>query len=407
MTPKPEISPVTLKKSETATVVQSEASDVLVKTTMVPDVEVNTIGMESKEIEEGVRTATFDTTDKNMEINDGIEESKNEFTEPEDTSPVEVSQIPTTAVEIGSKSSEETQAPVENAILDAENEPSATPISTSTENVEITTSELMIDDSLTSDKTFEGESAIAGTDSGKEISGSVSSNGVEVKAQPTEKHGEIHAAIESIHQSAAVNEESTSATTEESNIWHKSTTETRVSDDALQPGSEPKMEFDGAKSVGADSTENKSEEAFTTPLAGTVEKNENEVEQLGSSTVMSSSINAEIVEFNEDLEAIDDGSSTKAKSSERQGAFEDHIEAESSGGSTEAKSSNLERPDETSSNLSTLTSSEQNKKNNALASNDTAEVFYTFLKGALFLLPYNCDRLTIIDVAFGDIIPLF
>ncbi|EFO25324.2 hypothetical protein LOAG_03162 [Loa loa] len=399
ITPQPETSLVTQKKhsSETTTVVQTEESDGLVKTTLMHDVELKMAEMEPEEIEEkekDVGITAFDVINKDIEMSTVVEESKDKFIQAEDTNSVETTQALITFI-----GNEQTQASIENIIFgpDVETETFTKVISTSTEDIEITTSESAIG-LLTSDSTFESHSATLKTES------VLSTNHVTgVGAQTTFEHGSIGAAgskiqaLESVHQSSPKSEEFTSATTEESSAWQKVTSEARASDDTLQREHEAEIGYDTTELTRADGTGSKVGEAMTTPTIGTIEKGESEVEEFSSSVIMLSSTGVGIDEFS----VKPNVSSIKAKLSKgteatrifseiKQATSEGHTEAIYTGGSTEAKSSYPEEQDEAtaSSDLSTASYksisaiSKQKKKTDGLPSRDVTEA-HIYLQGCI------------------------
>ncbi|VBB25467.1 unnamed protein product [Acanthocheilonema viteae] len=361
ITTQPKTSLITSKKHLSETT--AKTNEQLMKITLVPDVKLNTAEMESKEIEKDVGTTTFIATNGNMEISDGVKASKDEA---EDTVPVEATQTtPETFVETGSRSSEQTGAFTENVIVasDAEIDASATAISAITGNTKITTTSKSMIGSSISDMAFESNSR---TESGMEISGSMSSNGPVVKdeTEPTRESEIIHATVPKIlfaHESNIDNEEL--------NSLHKSTAEAN----ALPSGSESKMEFDRAEPEAVSSTHG---ETITTSVTGTVEEEENKAEQ--SSTIISSSTNAGIT----DSEAIDDRNRMEAKTSKKQDVFEDQANAVHISGITTATLSNSEGQSAASNN-STATFPKQKSKNNLLSSKNVNEESEAYLRGCI------------------------
>ncbi|CAG9537653.1 unnamed protein product [Cercopithifilaria johnstoni] len=113
ITLQPETSLITSKKPSsemTAVNHQTEANEELIKTTLVPDVELNTVKTESEEIEKNVATTAFDVTNGNMEISAGVKKTEDEA----DTSSIETTQ---TTPMIGSSISD---AAFENKVVETE-----------------------------------------------------------------------------------------------------------------------------------------------------------------------------------------------------------------------------------------------------------------------------------------------
>uniref|UniRef100_A0A0R3RJJ1 Apple domain-containing protein n=1 Tax=Elaeophora elaphi TaxID=1147741 RepID=A0A0R3RJJ1_9BILA len=366
---------------EITNVDQAEAGEELVKTTLVPDVELNTVEVESKETEKDFGTTAFDATNGNTKTSDVAEEIKNET---EDASPVETSQTtPAAFAETGSETNEQPQAFTENAIdVTDDDSKTSTSTHTGTENTEMTTSESLIG-SFISDTTFESNSATTEIESGTEIFGLMSSNdaAVEHENEFTKENKLVHAASSTIQAFDSVLQ--STAESEEFNLLHESTTEASVHTDVLSSESESKIKSDGTGSTGVEST---SGEAIETPAAvedekktGTVVKDENSIEQFSSSTVMSGSMHAGNTEFKKDPE--DDRNTIEAKSSDEQGASEGHTVSVHIDESTTASHGQDEATE--SSHFSAATnkaSSKERTKNDPLSSKDVAEAFHTYLQ---------------------------
>lgn len=388
VTPQPETSFASLKKHSFEAVIQTKESDELVKTTLMSDVEPKAVEMESKEIKKDVETAA---TNKNMKTSSDTKQSE-EITQTEGTSPIETTQTFTIF-----DGKEQTETTTEN-VTDRpnENETSVTAISTNTENIELTTSESMID-LLISDNTFKSNLANLKTEFGTEIFASVLSTNpaIGVGVQSTFGHKSIHAtgseiqALESVHQPTAENEEPTSARTEEFHTWHKPATEARASNAATSLRSEPKMELDRTKPAGVSSTENEDRE----DVEGIIKKSEGKVEQFGSSTIT-------LISANEEIDGSD-RSWTEANSREEMketGILDEtrwSTTAVHTDGNTKAKSSNGEEEGEgeatVPSNLSTvlhkstLTLSKEKKDDVLPTSRDVVETFHTYLQGCIVM----------------------